>query len=148
MWITRALDAGVPAAWVTGDAVYGQHYKLRKAGGLLCACRADELIVSLTGRAWRTLSAGQGAKGEHRYVWARARINGGNDPEAEHWLLARRPLADPQDAAYWICHGPKKYPWPSSSGWPAPGGRSRRPSRPPKAKAGSSDQYPLRQWTG
>jgi SRSO17 transposase len=28
--ITRALDAGVPAGWVTGDEVYGQHYRLRR----------------------------------------------------------------------------------------------------------------------
>lgn len=27
---TRALDTGVPARWVTGDAVYGQYCKLRK----------------------------------------------------------------------------------------------------------------------
>ncbi len=29
--LEKALDAGVPARWVTGDAVYGQYYKLRKA---------------------------------------------------------------------------------------------------------------------
>lgn len=29
--LARALDAGVPARWVTGDAVYGQSHKLRKA---------------------------------------------------------------------------------------------------------------------
>jgi SRSO17 transposase len=28
--IGRALDAGVPAGWVTGDEVYGQHSKLRR----------------------------------------------------------------------------------------------------------------------
>ena len=126
--ITRALDAGVPAQWVTGDAVYGQHYKLRKTledrdvsyvlavpmnqrvfakdGALGTECRADALIASLSGRAWRTRSAGLGAKGDRRYAWARARINGGNDPKMEHWLLARRSLADPQDIAYYICHGP------------------------------------------
>jgi SRSO17 transposase len=27
--LARALDAGVPAGWVTGDEVYGQHYRLR-----------------------------------------------------------------------------------------------------------------------
>jgi SRSO17 transposase len=29
--LTRALDAGVPAGWVAGDEVYGQHYRLRAA---------------------------------------------------------------------------------------------------------------------
>ena len=27
--ILRALDAGIPARWVTGDAVYGESYRLR-----------------------------------------------------------------------------------------------------------------------
>jgi hypothetical protein len=76
--------------------------------GLGREARADELIASLSGRAWRTRSAGAGAKGDRRYAWARARINGGNDPEAERWLLARRSLANPEDTAYWICHGPER----------------------------------------
>jgi SRSO17 transposase len=29
--LQKALDAGVPARWVTGDAVYGQYDRLRKA---------------------------------------------------------------------------------------------------------------------
>lgn len=28
--IDRALDAGIPAAWASGDAVYGQHTGLRR----------------------------------------------------------------------------------------------------------------------
>ena len=28
--IARAIEAGVPAGWVTGDEVYGQHYRLRR----------------------------------------------------------------------------------------------------------------------
>ena len=39
--ITRALDAGVPAGWVTGDEVYGQHYRLRAR--LEDAARGDDL---------------------------------------------------------------------------------------------------------
>ncbi|WP_426997523.1 transposase [Pseudarthrobacter sp. N5] len=109
--ITRALDARVPAAWVTGDAVYGQHAKLlttlqdrnvsyvlavpmnqrviAKTGTLCTEFRADELIASPSGRAWRTRSGGAGSKDDSRYAWARARINGGNDPHTEHWLLAK-----------------------------------------------------------
>lgn len=128
--IERALDAGVPAKWVTGDAVYGQHSGLRRAlekrgvhyvlavpvnqrviaktGFLGAEFRADELIKSLSGRSWRTRSAGQGAKGDRRYAWARARINGANDPATEHWLLARRSLTDPAELAYYICHAPPR----------------------------------------
>ena len=128
--IVRALDAGVPAKWATGDAVYGQHFGLRRAlekrglnyvlavpvnqrviaktGFIGTEYRADELINSLSGRSWRTRSAGQGAKGDRRYAWARARINGANDPAKEHWLLARRSLADPTEIAYYICHAPAR----------------------------------------
>ena len=56
--------------------------------------RMDELIAALPATAWRTRSAGRGSKGDRRYAWARARINGARDPEAEYWLLARRSLAD------------------------------------------------------
>lgn len=128
--ITRALEAGVPARWVTGDSVYDQSYRLRKqleARGMFYVLavpvnqrviakqgfigteyRADDLINSLSGRSWRTRSAGDGSKGHRRYAWARARINGARDPEAEYWLLARRSLADSSEIAYFICHTPRR----------------------------------------
>lgn len=126
--ITRTLDAGVPSRWVTGDSVYGQSYRLRKTleargvfyvlavpvnqrviakqGFIGTEYRADELVASLSGRSWRTRSAGNGAKGHRHYAWARARINGTRDSDAEYWLLARRSLAQPSDIAYFICHTP------------------------------------------
>ncbi len=81
---------------------------IAKTGTIGTEFRADELIATLSGRAWRIRSAGAGAKGERRYAWARTRINGANDPEAEYWLLARASLTDPTDLAYYICHGPKR----------------------------------------
>jgi SRSO17 transposase len=86
--ITRALDAGVPAAWVAGDEVYGGDPKLRETledrgiGYVLAvACshpvhtgagkyRADELTTLLPKRAWQRLSAGAGSKGPRFYDWA------------------------------------------------------------------------------
>ena len=130
--LARALDTSVPARWATGGAVYGQYYKLRTAledrgvfyvlavplnqrviakttarvpGG---QWRADELIASLPATAWRTRSAGKGSKGDRRYAWARARINGARDLDAEYWLLARRSLTDPTETAYYLTHGPKR----------------------------------------
>ena len=127
--IERALDAGIEAEWVTGDAVYGQHTGLRRrlearsmhyvmavpmnqravtpGPGLLgTGWRADELFASLDGRAWRARTAGAGTKGNRLYSWARARINGPAET-GEHWLLARRSLKDPTDLAYFICHTPE-----------------------------------------
>ncbi|WP_458794031.1 IS701 family transposase, partial [Nocardia cyriacigeorgica] len=86
--ITRTLDAGTPAAWVAGDEVYGSCPDLRTAlqerqiGYVLAIgcnrkvdtvsgrCRVDELVAALPRRAWRRLSAGDGAKGPRWYSWA------------------------------------------------------------------------------
>lgn len=127
--IERALDTGLQAAWATGDAVYGKHAGLRhrlhargmhyvlavpknqmvitpSPGTLGVEGRADELVAALDARAWRTRTAGAGTKGDRHYAWARIRINGPTQ-NGEHWLLARRSLADLTDLAYFICYTPK-----------------------------------------
>lgn len=129
--LRRAHDAGVPARWVTADEVYGQHSKLRAtceelglsyvlavavnqhviAGPGRSAgheFRADEMIAALPAQAWRTRSAGKGAKGERLYDWARVRVHGINHPDSAYWLLARRSLSDPSDLAYYLCHAPAR----------------------------------------
>jgi SRSO17 transposase len=85
--ICRALDAGVPAAWVTGDEVYGANPGLRAelegrgVGYVLAvACdhqvrfggahRADTLLTKVPARAWQQVSCGKGAKGHRHYDWA------------------------------------------------------------------------------
>ena len=129
--ITRALDAGVPAGWVTGDEVYGQHAKLRMmleerqmpyvlavpvnqrviatVDGRIAQLRGDELAAMLPGQAWKKLSAGDGAKGPRVYHWARAAIRPLED-SASYWLLVRRSLTDPTDLAYYLCYGPEHTP--------------------------------------
>ena len=130
--LTRALDAGVPAGWVTGDEVYGQHYRLRAAleqrrmpyvlavavnqhviatlDGRVRELRADALAASLPAQSWKKISAGNGAKGLRLYHWARATIRPLEDPGMGYWLLARRSLSDPTDLAYYLCHGPAGAP--------------------------------------
>src|SRR4051794_9933902 len=86
--LTRVLDAGVPARWVTGDEVYGADPDLRtqlearRIGYVLAIAgnrrlptaagpiRADALAAALPRRAWQRLSAGPGAKGQRYYDWA------------------------------------------------------------------------------
>jgi SRSO17 transposase len=86
--IARSLAAGVPAAWVAGDEVYGANPGLRRGIGyvLAVACdhhvpfggtshRADALLRRVPARAWQCVSAGKGAKG-HRYDdWAFLRLD-------------------------------------------------------------------------
>jgi SRSO17 transposase len=129
--IARALDAGVPAGWVTGDEVYGQHSKLRMmlegrgmpyvlavpvnqrviavVQGKVAELRADALAARLPVQAWKKISAGAGAKGPREYHWARAAIRPLEDTGG-YWLLVRRSLTDPDDLAYYLCHGPERTP--------------------------------------
>lgn len=129
--IGRALDAGVPAGWATGDEVYGQHAKLRmmleerqmsyvlavpvnqrvitSVRGRITELRADELAAKLPGQAWKKISAGAGSKGPRVYHWARAAIRPLEDTGG-YWLLVRRNLTDPTDLAYYLCHGPETTP--------------------------------------
>jgi SRSO17 transposase len=86
--LARALDAGVPAAWVAGDEVYGADPRLRAelerrgVGYVLAvACdhpvvaagdsyRADVLLRRVPARAWQQVSCGKGAKGHRYYDWS------------------------------------------------------------------------------
>jgi SRSO17 transposase len=112
--VCRALDVGVPAAWVTGDEVYGANPGLRaelEARGvgyvLAVACdhpvgcggathRADTLLRQVPARAWQQVSCGKGAKGHRLYDWAFIRLDhnhGGPAPAdqaGQHWLMIRR----------------------------------------------------------
>ena len=79
---------GTPAAWVTGDEVYGADPGLRadlecrQTGYVLAVaathqvataagtCPARQLAARLPRRAWQRYSAGPGAKGHRYYDWA------------------------------------------------------------------------------
>ena len=94
--LARALDAGVPAGWVTGDEVYGGDGRLRRwleerdvAHVLAVKCNQPLVVSACPARAsptswspgcpagaWRHLSAGDGAKGPRLYDWARVGRSG------------------------------------------------------------------------
>jgi SRSO17 transposase len=127
--ITRALDAGTPAAWVTADEVYGQDPALRAElarrglGYVLAIARhhlittgigarpAAELAKRLPARAWQRVSAGPGAKGPRWYDWALIEaadpvVTDGGGP---HWLLIRRRVSD-GEYAFYRAHAPGPVP--------------------------------------
>ena len=100
-----------PAAWVTGDEVYGADPGLRaelETRGigyvLAVACdhrvavaagdsyRADALLRRVPARAWQRLSAGTGAKGHRYYDWAFIRLDHGDpSPGGQAAALAAGP---------------------------------------------------------
>jgi SRSO17 transposase len=124
--LTRALDADVPAGWVAGDEVYGQHSGLRLAleergmahvlavpvnqhviatmNGRPADRRVDALSAAVPESDWRRLSAGAGAKGPRLYDWVRVPIRPLSEPD-RYWLLIRRSLTD-GELAHYLCFCP------------------------------------------
>jgi len=128
--LERALDAGVPAAWVTGEEIYGGDRRLRlwleaRQVPHVLAVKSTEplwtrtswrqvaaktLAAGIPAAEWERLSAGEGAKGPRVYDWARVPIRALPEPGWDYWLLVRRSLADPTDLAYYVCFCPAGTP--------------------------------------
>jgi SRSO17 transposase len=127
--LTRALDAGAPAGWLTADEIYGQDKRLRvwceqHDLSYVLATRSTDtvatvdwrqrrvraLITELPASAWARRSAGAGAHGLRLYDWVRIELLAGFDPGWARWLLARRAIpTDPgeePELAYYVCAGP------------------------------------------
>jgi SRSO17 transposase len=168
--IARAVQAHVPAAWVTADTVYGQAWSFRraveeqglyyvvgvpssqavwpKAGPLAWhQVRARQLIASLPGQAWRVRPAGDGAKGQRRSWWARVRVTGMLDSVGEYWLLARRSLTDPTEIAYYLCFAPPKVSLAELARIAGTRWAIEETFQTAKGETGL-DQYQVRQYTG
>jgi SRSO17 transposase len=118
--LERALAAGVPCAWVVGDSVYGADHALRRCveqhgrGYVLAVTSTQRLglkpvedwLEDVPAKAWRRLSAGDGAKGPRLYDWAYLPYR---SLAAEGWqkgLLIRRSLAEPDKLAFYLTLAP------------------------------------------
>jgi SRSO17 transposase len=166
--LARALEAGVPARWVAGDEVYGGDRRLRvwleeRGVAHVLAVKSSEplwaatergpaqvpaaaLAAALPARAWRRLSAGDGAKGPRLDDWARVPLRPLGEPGKGYWLLARRGLAEPHELAYFVCFGPERTPLRelvrvAGTRWAVEEGFER-------AKEVGLDQYEVRHWGG
>ena len=123
--VAAALDAGVPCAWVLGDAVYGSDKTLRvsleeRDKPYVLAIRgnekltmgdfhtytAEQLAADLAPHEWQRLPAGVGSKGPRLYDWARLRLFRLQSPPWDHWLLVRRSIFDPADMAFYVTFAP------------------------------------------
>jgi len=125
----RAWQAGVKAAWVAGDSVYGngsafrrfleqnrQPYVLAVRSDQrlwvgLTQARVDKLAAGFSARAWRRAGAGDGSKGPRWYDGA-VQAHGSVDERGwQLWLLVRRHRERPDERAYYLCRGPASAPW-------------------------------------
>jgi SRSO17 transposase len=127
--LKRAWRAGFQAAWVTGDAVYGDDARLRRtleANGqsyvLAVRCdlrlwvdlrqvRVDRIADALPASAWRKASAGAGSKGPRWYDWAVEPFGPVDERGRRLWLLVRRRRERRDERAYYLCRGPAATPW-------------------------------------
>jgi SRSO17 transposase len=125
--LARALDAGVPTAWVTADEAYGGDPALRrwlegrrvsyvlavKCTQLLAImgpdgpvrASAERLATGVPAEQWVTASAGHGAKGRRLYDWVRVELAAPAAAGMARWLLVRRRRGD-GELAFYACFGP------------------------------------------
>jgi SRSO17 transposase len=129
--LERALNAGVPAAWVTADEVYGGSPTLRqwlegrgvwhvlavKCTELLEASSpngmvrtsAEQLAAVVPAEQWIACSAGHGAKGRRLYDWTRIQLASPATSGMARWLLVRRSRRD-GELAFYACYAPAGTP--------------------------------------
>jgi len=128
--IGRALDAGMPASWVTAGQAYGKDGgfrgwleqcrigyvvavpKSQAVAGDAGRSRADALTADAPGQAWKRRSCGNGSKGPRVCDWAAATLpeDGTEPPGWSRFLLARRSLSTngkgELELACYLCAGP------------------------------------------
>jgi len=121
--LARAFAAGVPAAWVVGDVVYGREGLRRWLEGerraSVLAVASDhgvwtagaqvavrDLTDTLPADAWHRWSAGAGSQGPRWYDWACLALPYAAATGWAHWLLVRRSISDPRERAYDRVHAP------------------------------------------
>jgi SRSO17 transposase len=130
LMLERALDAGVPVAWVTADEVYGGSPALRgwlEGRGvwhvLAVKCTeplevsspngvvresAEQLAAGVPAEQWIACSAGHGAKGRRLYDWTRVDLAAPAAVGMARWLLVRRRRDG--ELAFSACYSPAATP--------------------------------------
>ncbi len=132
--LERALGAGVSAAWVVADSVYGDTRRL----GVWLEEREQAYVVAVSGKAhvwrgfyqprvseildalregilpsegsegWKRLSAGEGSKGERLYDWIRLELNRPLQEGFARWLLVRRSIDDSDELTAYVVFAPER----------------------------------------
>jgi SRSO17 transposase len=168
--LERALMAGVPAAWVTADSIYGGDFSLRKAlterqqpyvlavtstqslwvweSGVPQQQPIREVVARVAPAAWVQLSAGAGAKGPRLYDWTWGVVRESAFQAGWlEWWVARRSRSDPTDIAYYLACAPAATTLPTLAGVAGTRWAVEESLETAKGEVGL-DQYEVRKWTG
>ncbi len=126
--LEQALDAGLSAAWVVADEVYGSDGVLRRA----LEARAQAYVLAVRGNqslttwppygppapttisdvtaagptTWHRLSCGEGAQGPRVYEWASVPLRPALRAGWVHALLIRRHPLRPSETAWYLVYTP------------------------------------------
>ena len=162
--LARAFAAQVPAAWVTGDEIYGNDGALRRwleahlrPYVLAVACshpvwqegvqvRVDALVERIPEAGWQRIDVGAGSKGPRFYDWACGRLPYETEEGWAQWLLLRRSVSHPAEVAFYRAFAPRdvtveELAQVAGTRWTIEEGFQR-------AKEVGLDQYEVRRWTG
>src|SRR5215212_6582603 len=122
--LARAFAAEVPAAWVTGDEIYGNDGGLRRwleaqnRPYVLAVARShavwqdgvqvrvDTLVEQIPEAGWQRIDIGAGSKGPRRYDWACGRLPYATEEGWAQWLLLRRSVSCPAEVAFYRAFAP------------------------------------------
>jgi SRSO17 transposase len=127
----RALDAGVKAAWVLADSVYGDSRRL----GMFLEDREQPYVLAVSGKAYvwaglrqhrvsevlealgrgellpeegfRRISVGDGSKGPRLYDWGRLPLNPPMQEGLQRWLVVRRSIEDADELSAYTVFAPE-----------------------------------------
>jgi SRSO17 transposase len=162
--LARAFAAEVPAAWVTGDEVYGNDGDLRRwlegeqRPYVLAVARshsvwqdgvqvpAETLLATIPEAGGQRIDVGAGSKGARVYDWACGRLLYETEDGWAQWLLIRRSVSHPEELAFYRAFGREEatiidLARVAGTRWTIEEGFQR-------AKAVGLDQYEVRRWEG
>lgn len=163
--LERAFQAGVPAAWVTGDCVYGDNRRLRQwleeqERAYVLAVSGKEavevdgaphqvkaILATLSADGWTRASAGVGTKGPRWYDWCWLPVAAPLQPAWRRWLLVRRRVEEPTALTAFLVFAPHNTPLVEAVQTAGTRWAIEISFEAAKQEVGL-DQYEVRSWTG
>jgi SRSO17 transposase len=164
--LARAFAAGVRAAWVVGDTIYGSDelrtwLQTQQQPYVLAVAETHPVWVAgqaqpvglvaalLPDAAWVPLAAGEGSQGPRLYTWAWLEVDA--EPGARggwrSWILIRRSLSEPSKRAYYRVWGPPQITLADLVRIAGQRWRIEAGLEEAKGEVGL-DEYEVRTWTG